>query len=88
MNKATLIFVSNDTEAVAEVKQKFVEYFGTRMVENDNPYYPILRMSTIVDGADMNRLSAQIPDDMTVLVFTEDESIDVVANRYLYIKAD
>ena len=88
MNKATLIFVSNNPDDIAKTKQKFVEYFGTRMVEDNNPYYPILRMSSTVDGGDMNNLSAQIPEDMTVLVFIEDESIDVVAHNYLYIKAN
>lgn len=84
MNKATLVFVCNDPEAVAAVKKTFVEYFGTRMIEEVNPDYPVIRMRNTVDSYDMNQLSNNIPDNMTVLVITEDESIDITANNYLY----
>lgn len=86
MNKATLIFVCNDKEAVIKTKQSFVEFFGTRMVADTCPDFPILRMNMVIDSFDMNSVSKFIPEDMTVLVLTADESIDIVSQNYSYIQ--
>ena len=86
MNKTTLIFVCNNNEAITKVKQSFVEYFGTRMVADTCPDFPILRMNMVVDSLDMNSASTIIPDNMTVLVLTADESTDIVSQNYSYIQ--
>lgn len=86
MNKATLIFVCNDNEAITKAKQSFVEFFGTRMVADTCPNFPILKMNTAVSAYDMNSVSQFIPDNMTVLVLTADESIDVTSQNYSYIQ--
>lgn len=86
MNKATLIFVCNDNEAITKAKQSFVEFFGTRMVENTCSDFPILKINTAVSAYDMNSVSQFIPDNMTVLVLTADESIDITSQNYSYIQ--
>jgi hypothetical protein len=86
MVKATLVFVSNDPEAIAKTKQSFVEFFGMRMVADTCPETPILRMNTSVDSYDMNQLSSYIPENMTVLVVTSDESVDIMSQNYVYLQ--
>lgn len=86
MNKATLIFICNDNEAIAKAKQSFVEFFGTRMVADTCLDFPILRMNMVIDSFDMNSVSNFIPGNMTVLVLTADESIDIVSQNYSYIQ--
>ena len=87
MNKATLVFVCNDNEAIAKAKQSFVEFFGMRMIEDTCPDSPILKMNGTVDTYDMNNVGKCIPDDMTVLVVTADESYNVMSQNYSYVQA-
>ena len=86
MVKATLIFVCNDQEAVAKTKQSFVQFFGMRMIADTCPETPIMRMNTSVDSYDMNQLSSFIPENMTVLVVTSDESVDIMSQNYVYLQ--
>ncbi len=87
MNKATLVFVGNDNEAIAKAKQSFMEFFGMRMVEDTCPDSPVLKMNGTVDTYDMNNVSKCIPDNMTVLVITADESFNVMSQNYSYVQA-
>ena len=86
MNKATLIFICNNPEIIAKTKQSFVEFFGMRMIADTCPDSPIMRMNTTVDSYDMNTLSDHIPDNMTVLVLTADESTDIMKQTYAYVQ--
>lgn len=86
MNKATLIFVCSDQEAVTKTKQSFVEFFGMRMVADTCPNSPILRMNSTVDSYDMNQLSQYIPENMTVLVVVSDENVDIMSQNYTYVQ--
>ena len=86
MNKATLIFVCNDNEAIAKAKQSFVEFFGMRMIEYIHSDSPIIKMNTIVGAYDMNNVSQFIPENMTVLVLTADEEFNVMAQNFSYIQ--
>lgn len=86
MVKATLVFVCNDQEAVAKTKQSFVEFLGMRMIADTCPETPIMRMNTTVDSYDMNQLSSFIPENMTVLVVTSDESVDIMSQKYVYLQ--
>lgn len=86
MNKATLIFVCNDNEAIIKAKQSFVEFFGMRMIEDTCPNSSILRMNVIVGGQDMNIVSQFIPENMTVLVLTADENFNIMGQNYTYVQ--
>ena len=86
MIKTTLVFVCNDQEAVAKTKQSFVEFLGMRMIADTCPETPIMRMNTTVDSYDMNQLSSHIPENMTVLVVTSDESVDIMSQKYVYLQ--
>lgn len=86
MVKATLVFVSNNPEAIVKAKQSFVEFLGMRMIADVCIDSPLLRMNSTVDSYDMNQLSSHIPDDMTVLVVTSDESVDIMSQKYTYVQ--
>lgn len=86
MNKATLVFVCNDQDAIITAKKTFVEFLGMRMIEDVCIDSPILRLQTSVDSYDMNKLSEHIPDHMTVLVVTSDETIDIMSQKYTYVQ--
>ena len=86
MVKTTLVFVCNDQEAVAKTKQSFVEFLGMRMIADTCPETPIMRMNTTVDSYDMNQLSSHVPENMTVLVVTSDESVDIMSQKYVYLQ--
>lgn len=86
MDKATLIFVCNDKEAIVKTKSSFVEFFGMRMIEDTCSDFPILRMNTIVSPYDMNNASKFIPDNMMVLILTAGESVDIASQNYSYIQ--
>jgi hypothetical protein len=87
MNKATLVFVCNDNEAIAKSKQSFVEFFGMRMIEDTCPDSPILKMNNSVDSYDMNNVSKFIPENMTVLVVNSDENFSIMSQNYSYVQA-
>jgi hypothetical protein len=87
MNKATLVFVGNDNEAIAKAKQSFVEFFGMRMIEDTCPDSPILKMNNSVDSYDMNNVSKFIPETMTVLVVNADENFNIMSQNYSYVQA-
>jgi hypothetical protein len=87
MNKATLVFVCNDNDAIVKVKQSFVEFFGMRMIEDTCPDSPILKMNGTVDSYDMNTVGKFVLDNMTVLVITADESYNIMSQNYSYVQA-
>ena len=86
MDKATLLFVSDDKEAIISTKSSFVEFFGMRMIEDTCSDFPILRMNTVVDSYDMNNASKFIPDNVMVLILTAGESFDIASMKYSYIQ--
>ena len=86
MNKATLIFVCNDNEAITKAKQSFIEFFGMRMIEDTCSDFPILKINTTVSAYDMHSIDQFIPNNMTVLVLTADESVDISSQKYSYIQ--
>lgn len=86
MNKATLIFVCNDNEAIVKTKQSFVEFFGIRMIEDKCQDFPILKMNTSVDSFDMNNVSVFIPETMTVLVVNSDDKFNIASQNYTYLQ--
>jgi len=87
MNKATLVFVDNDSEAIAKTKQSFIEFFGMRMIEDTCPDAPVLKMNGTVDTYDMNNVGKSIPETMTVLIVNSDESYDIMSKNYSYVQA-
>ena len=87
MNKATLVFVGNDNEAIAKAKQSFVEFFGMRMIEDTCPDSPILKMNNLIDSYDMNNVGKFIPENMTVLVVNADEDSNIMSQNYSYVQA-
>ena len=86
MNKATLVFVCSNQDAVAKTKQAFVEFLGMRMIADTCPNEPIMKMQTTVDSYDMNQLSEHIPENMTVLIVTSDETVDIMSQNYAYVQ--
>ena len=86
MNKATLVFVCNDNEAIVKTKQLFVEFFGMRMIEDKCVDFPILKMNTSVNSFDMNSASTFIPETMTVLVINTDENFNIMSQNYSYVE--
>lgn len=86
MNKATLIFICNDNTAINKTKLSFAEFFGMRMIKDMCSESPILKMNTVVDSYDMNSVSKFIPDNMTVLILTADESFDIESHNYSYVQ--
>jgi hypothetical protein len=87
MNKATLVFVCSDNDAIAKTKQSFVEFFGMRMIEDVCPNSPVLKMNNSVDSYDMNNVSKFIPENMTVLVVNSDENFSIMSQNYSYVQA-
>lgn len=86
MNKATLVFVGNDNEAIAKTKQSFVEFFGMRMIEDTCSDSPVLKMNNLVDSYDMNSVGKFIPENMTVLVVNSDENFNIMSQNYTYVQ--
>lgn len=86
MTKTTLVFISNDSEAIAKAKTSFVEFLGMRMISNTLAGTPVLELNQQLDSYDMNQLSGFIPEDMTILCVNSDEPFNLLSQNYCYLQ--
>lgn len=87
MTKTTLVFVSNDLEAIAKAKTSFVEFLGMRMISDTLAGTSVLELNQQLDSYDMNQLSRFIPENMTILCVNSDESFSLSSQNYCYLQA-